>query len=75
MRSRKRKADGEGAPAVGSENLQPGTGGSRKSEDITDDIIEVRIREVIRIKAVDLAAVKHSFEKWASQWTHFDKSD
>lgn len=35
---------------------------------IRDDKIEVEIREIVRIKPQDFAALKNSFEEWASQW-------
>lgn len=33
-----------------------------------EEKIEVYIREVVRVKIGDVAAVKHSFENWAKMW-------
>lgn len=60
-------------------NIQPRSGKLRKSPVIVninqeseyeqiERKIEVEIREVIRIAPHNFAALKNSFESWASQW-------
>lgn len=53
------------------ENLQPGSGGSRKGKVImerTDEKIEVEIRHIFRIAPHKTHEVKQSFEEWADRW-------
>ena len=64
--------DKKGQRGVESKNIQPGSGKQGKSESLTyipaDQKIEVEIREIIRIKPQDFAALKNSFEAWAKEW-------
>ncbi len=54
------------------ENLQPGLDKPGKSQALTyvpnDEKIEVEIREIIRVRPQDFAALKASFEEWVQAW-------
>lgn len=54
------------------ENLLARFSKPREGEDLKyerdDEKIDVEIRDIIRIKPQDFAALKNSFEEWAAQW-------
>lgn len=65
-------------------NIRKRLSKSRQSEDIDDDFVaesedtpqyvvseqkvDVEIRDILRIKPQDFSALKDSFEEWASKW-------
>ena len=52
------------------EDIQPGDSGQGQEPVIviSDEKVEVEIREVIRIHARDFEALKNSFAAWSKQW-------
>jgi hypothetical protein len=61
----------EKRPLAG-EDLQQGISEPGKSAAVTyvpdDQKIPVEIKEIVRIKPQEFAALKNSFEEWAKQW-------
>lgn len=56
------------------QNILTRSSGSRQGKNVNveiiplDEKIPVEIRDIIRIKPQDFAALKSSWEKWAAQW-------
>ena len=69
MPRKKRQGDLE------SENIRSRSGQSGQSQALDEleyipeeERIEVEIRDIIRVKPSELAALKDSFEEWAAKW-------